>query len=181
MDEMTVLKRAFPCRGAARPGLALLFLLFVAGLSYAAEPAPIDKPPAAREMTVHVASGQIRQSPSAVSPILASVQYRQKLQVLGVAKGWAKVALPGIAGYGYIYASALSPVALPQGSASPSQGAAPGVSGTEISLAGKGFSAELEQGQGGKGSGFFAWVDFMEGFEYQAETCIGFISGKGTQ
>ena len=131
-------------------------------------------------MTVQVEIGRIRSSPSAVAPVIATALYRQRLKVLGSGKGWVKVALPGGQGYGYMYASALSAVQIPQSySPAPGQGAAPGVSGTEIALAGKGFNADLEEYYGERASVRFDWVDFMEGFDYEAESCIGFLNGEG--
>jgi hypothetical protein len=174
-----------PRLGLCAWALAAIFFGAAVFHSYAAEPAtaePAHKATQALEMTVQVKLGQIRKSPSAVAPIIATAPYRQRLKVLGSGNGWVKVALPEGQGYGYIYASALSSVQIPQSfSPAPGQGAAPGVSGTEIALAGKGFNTELEEYYGEKASVRFEWVDFMEGFDYEAGSCIGFLGGEGTR
>lgn len=125
-------------------------------------------------MMVQVASTQIRSSPSAVAPILATISYRQRLFVFGTMEGWTKVRVPGSSRYGYVFASALTAKPIP---AVVTGTAASGVSPSEISLAGKGFDQRMEEEYKTSSKLDFFWVETMEKYSYSPEDCLRFLGG----
>lgn len=125
-------------------------------------------------MTVQVAKSQIRDAPSVIAPVVAFVEYRTKVIVYETKDGWAKVQIPGSTRLGYMFISALTEKNI---SASDVGKAASGVSGTEIALAGKGFSNAVEQSYRKSSHVDYSWVDAMEDYSYSAETLVGFLSG----
>ena len=159
-------------RRSFRPSGALAFFLLAAALTRAQGAAPLPDPGA---MTVQVAKSQIRESPSVIAPILATVLYKEKLLVYENKEGWAKVGVPGSTKIGYIFSSALSAKPI---SASVQGGAAPGVTGTEIALAGKGFNEAVEESYKNSVHVDYFWVDEMEGFEYPPDVCVRFLAGR---
>ncbi len=126
------------------------------------------------EMTVQVSVTQIRAAPSAIAPVLATVEYRAKVFVHESREGWAKVSVPGMTRYGYMFLSALTSKAVAP--ASPGD-AVPGVTGTEIALAGKGFNESLEETYSQSAHVDFSWVNTMESWAYEAEALVGFLAG----
>lgn len=148
-----------------------MLVLTAAGV-YAQGSAP---PAAAGAMTVQVAKSQIRESPSVIAPILATVLYRDRLLVYESKDGWTKVKIPGSTQIGYIFSSALASKPI---SSSVSGSAAPGVSGSEIALAGKGFNEAVEESFKNSAHVDYSWVDMMEDFEYPSDQCVRFLAGK---
>lgn len=126
-------------------------------------------------MSVQVAKSQIRSAPSVIAPVIAIVAYREKLNVLEILDGWAKVRVPGSDQVGYLFLVALSNKTIPF---TTQEAAAQGVSETEIALAGKGFNQKLEESYRKNSNVDFGWVDFMESFSYDAGECTVFVAGK---
>ncbi|HWR13112.1 MAG TPA: hypothetical protein VN445_14910 [Rectinemataceae bacterium] len=133
---------------------------------------------AARVMTVHVTKSQIRESPSVIAPILATVAYRAKVSMYASVDGWAKVQVPGSTRYGYMFMSALTEKTI---DASDAGKAASGITGSEIALAGKGFSESVEESYRKNSRVDYSWVDAMERYAYPSETVIGFLAGSVEQ
>lgn len=127
------------------------------------------------EMSVQVLRTQVRQSPSAAAPVLATLTYKAQVTVLEIWGGWARVRVPGTGSVGYVYLSALS--SRPLGTVG-AEAPVPGVTRDEVTLAGKGFSEALEDSYKQSSKVDYAWVDFMESFEYRAESCVGFLEGE---
>jgi hypothetical protein len=129
-------------------------------------------------MTVQVTRSQIRESPSVIAPILATTTYRNKVVVYESKDGWAKVQVPGSTRYGYMFMSALTEKTI---SASDAGRAASGITGSEIALAGKGFSESVEESYRKSSGADYSWVDVMEGYAYSPETVVGFLAGAPQQ
>jgi hypothetical protein len=127
------------------------------------------------QMSLQVAKSQIREAPTVVSPIIATVVYGSKLLVYGNADGWAKVQVPGSTRLGYIFLSALTEKKIAPGAAAGA--AAPGVSGTEIALAGKGFNETVESSFRQNTHVDYSWVDAMEKLGYPQDLCVSFLDG----
>lgn len=125
-------------------------------------------------MTVQVARSTVRASPSAVAPILATLEYRTVLFAVPRTDGWAMVTLPGTNRVGYMFLSALSQKSIPSGTV---QEALTGVSAPEIALAGKGFDTIVESQLKKSANLDYSLVDVMESFQYPAEVCEQFLSG----
>ena len=128
-------------------------------------------------MSVQVAKSQIRSSASVIAPVIAVVAYRDTLNVLGIADGWARVRVPGSDKVGFLFSVALSAKTIPLSS---QETVTQGVTGTEITLAGKGFNQTLEESYQKNSKMDFSWVNFMESFSYEAGECAIFVAGKGT-
>jgi hypothetical protein len=129
-------------------------------------------------MTVQVARSQIREKASVIAPILATVEYRAKIIVYESKDGWARVQVPGSTRIGYMFISALTEKII---SSSDAGKAASGVSGTEIALAGKGFSEAVEETYRKNSQMDYFWVDAMEDFSYSSEALVGFLAGDSQQ
>ena len=131
-------------------------------------------------MTVQVGKAQVWQAPSVVAPVLASLAYKAKVLVLGSsegwadAQGWARVQVPGSTKVGYMFMSALTqrPV-----SSSAAEAAVPGITASEIALAGKGFNDSVEESFRKSTHIDYAFVDAMEAYAYPPDEAAGFLSG----
>ena len=131
-------------------------------------------------MTVQVGKAQVWQAPSVVAPVLASLAYRDRVLVLGGAEGWAnaqgwaKVQVPGSTKVGYMFMSALTqrPV-----SSSAAEAAVPGITASEIALAGKGFNDSVEESFRKSTHIDYAFVDAMEAYAFPPDEAAGFLSG----
>jgi len=125
-------------------------------------------------MTVQVGKAQVWQAPSVVAPVLASLAYKDKILVLGSSEGWAKVQVPGSTKVGYMFMSALTqrPV-----SSSAAEVAVPGITASEIALAGKGFNDSVEESFRKSTHIDYAFVDAMEAYAYPPSEAAGFLAG----
>ena len=95
---------------------------------------------AAKEMSVQVRDGQLRNRGSFLGTVVGTVAYGDRVTVNQTQAGWCEVSIAGKTGW--IHESALTPkkVVLASGTAD----ARAGASGEEVALAGKGFSKEVE-------------------------------------
>lgn len=128
----------------------------------------------AAAMTVQVGKAQVWQAPSVVAPVLASLAYKDKVLVLGSAEGWARVQVPGSTKVGYMFMSALTqrPV-----SSSAAEAAVPGITASEIALAGKGFNDSVEESFRKSSHIDYAFVDAMEAYAFPPDEAAGFLTG----
>ena len=127
---------------------------------------------AAKVMNVSVRDGQVRETPSFLGKIVGKASYGQSVNVGEEQGDWAKVTLPGgVSGWMHRTALTTTKVALSGGS-----GTTGSVSGKEMALAGKGFSAEVEADYRKSHGGNFAAVDAMERTSYDAATLMAFLS-----
>ncbi len=124
-------------------------------------------------LSVQVSRSQIREYPSALAPILATLGYGEQVRIYGTpSEGWVRVYLPGSTRLGYMFLSALTQTRLDALELKP---AAQGFSGGEIALAGKGFSESAEEAYRRNSQVDYAPVDAMEDFEYGREALLGFL------
>lgn len=127
---------------------------------------------AAKVMSVSVRDGQVRETPSFLGKIVGKASYGQSVDVLEEQGDWSKVTLPGgVAGWMHKTALSTEKLAMSGGSAAPGS-----VSGKEMALAGKGFSAEVEADYKRSHGGNFAAVDAMERVSYDAAALMAFLS-----
>jgi hypothetical protein len=127
---------------------------------------------AAKVMNVQVRDGQVRDNPSFLGKIVGKASYGQSVEVLGEQGDWLKVSLSGGAS-GWMHRSSLTTqqLALSGGS-----GASQGVSGKEMALAGKGFSAEVEADYRRSHGGDFAAINQMERISYDPAALLSFLA-----
>lgn len=127
---------------------------------------------AAKVMSVSVRDGQVRETPSFLGKIVGKATYGQSVDVLQEQGDWSKVTLPGgVAGWMHKTALSTDKLAMSGGSAAPGS-----VSGKEMALAGKGFSAEVEADYKRSHGGNFAAVDAMERVSYSPSALLAFLS-----
>lgn len=114
---------------------------------------------AARQMSVQVREGQLRNRASFLGTVTGTVAYGDPVTVKQSQAGWCLVATAGGA-TGWIHESALTPKRLAAGSGAGD--ARVGASGEEVALAGKGFSAEVEAQYKKENRNIdYTWVDWM--------------------
>jgi len=129
---------------------------------------------AQKMMSVQVREGQLRATPSHLGKIVARASYGDRVMVLEEKGDWKKVSLGGGKYQGWMHKTALTSkkIALRAGQASVGSS----VSGDEIALAGKGFSAEVEaQYRKSNKSLDYAWINRMETFQVSPEQMEEFI------
>jgi hypothetical protein len=125
-----------------------------------------------KTMSVQVKEGQLRKAPSFLAAIVARPSYGESVQVLEDKGDWKRVSLRG--SQGWIHASALTTklIVLQAGRAAVPASA----TGSEIALAGKGFSEEVEkQYRSQNRSVDYTWVDRMEKFKVSPEQMQAFL------
>ncbi|EFL50223.1 SH3 type 3 domain protein [Solidesulfovibrio fructosivorans JJ]] len=128
---------------------------------------------AAKVMSVSVRDGQVRQSPSFLGKIVGKASYGQSVDVSAEQGDWAKVTLPGgVSGWMHRTALTTEKLALASGGA----GGTGSVSGKEMALAGKGFSAQVEADYRRSHGGDFAAIDAMERISYNPSQLLAFLS-----
>ena len=113
---------------------------------------------AAKEMSVQVRDGQLRNRGSFLGTVVGTVAYGDRVTVNQTQAGWCEVSIAGKTGW--IHESALTPkkVVLASGTAD----ARAGASGEEVALAGKGFSKEVEAEYKKQNKALdYTWVDWM--------------------
>ncbi|MDH7483442.1 MAG: SH3 domain-containing protein [Spirochaetales bacterium] len=158
-------------------------------------------------MTVAVEKAAIRDAPSFVAQVVATVPFGTRIVALGQEGGWVRVVVPGSLAAGYLPLQMLVSPRIPAtthgtaesgtkpaGSitAPTTPGAVPtGALPPEIVLAGKGFDTTLESLLGGGKSDSSFWEQQLEGFNFTAvdtmeslalepEECLAFLLGLET-
>ena len=114
---------------------------------------------AAKEMSVQVRDGQLRNRASFLGTVTATVAYGDRVTVNQTQAGWCEVAKAD-GTKGWIHESALTPkrVVMASGTAD----ARAGASGEEVALAGKGFSKDVEAEYKKQNKDVdYTWVDWM--------------------
>ncbi len=117
-------------------------------------------PAAAETLSVAVKAGSLRSTPQVFGPIMATLRYADRVEVLERKGAWVRVRAGG-SGSGWIHASALSSkkLTLQAGQTTLRSGA----SEDELTLAGKGFNAQVEKEFRQRNSALdFSAIDRME-------------------
>ena len=127
---------------------------------------------AAKEMSVQVRDGQLRNRASFLGTVVGTVAYGDRVTVNQTQAGWCEVSLAGKTGW--IHESALTPkrVVLSAGA----NDARTGASGQEVALAGKGFSKEVEAAYKKENQNIdYTWVDWMGQQKIPTEQLVQFL------
>jgi len=130
---------------------------------------------AQKTMSVQVREGHLRATPSHLGKIVARVSYGDQVVVLENAGVWDKVSAAGGKARGWIHHTALTSqkIALKSGKT----GVNASVSQSEIALAGKGFSKEVEASYSKANKNLnYAWIDRMETFKVSPSQMQKFIA-----
>ena len=128
---------------------------------------------AAKEMSVQVRDGQLRNRASFLGAVTGAVAYGDRVTVSQTQAGWCEVATAA-GKTGWIHESALTPkrVVLASGTTD----ARAGASGEEVALAGKGFSKEVEAEYKKQNKDIdYAWVDWMGKQKVSGEQLVQFL------
>ena len=133
---------------------------------------------AQQTMTVQVKEGELRATPHPLGKIIGKTLYGSKVTVLEDSGAWKKVAVTNGNMKGWMHNSALTAkkIALKSGQ----HDVQTSVGHNEISLAGKGFTEEIENEFRKKNKNLdFAWIDRMEKFNTPDERIREFIEKGG--
>lgn len=130
---------------------------------------------AAKVMSVSVRDGQVRDTPSFLGKIVGKAPYGQSVEVGAEQGDWLRVTVPGgVSGWMHRSALTTAKLALSGGAT-----AAGGVSGKEMALAGKGFSASVEADYRRSHGGDYAAIDAMEHIAYGSARLLAFLRQGG--
>lgn len=128
---------------------------------------------AAKEMSVQVRDGQLRNRASFLGTVTGTVAYGDRVTVSQTQAGWCEVAKADGA-TGWIHESALTPKRVVVGSGM--DDASTGASGEEVALAGKGFSKEVEAEYKKQNTDLdYTWVDWMGKQQVPIEQLVQFL------
>lgn len=129
---------------------------------------------AAKVMSVSVRDGQVRETPSFLGKIVGKATYGQTVDVGAEQGDWFQVTVAGGAS-GWMHRSALTAGKLALSGGSDAAGS---VSGKEMALAGKGFSAQVEADYRRSHGGDYAAIDAMERVRFDPPALLAFL-GQG--
>ena len=133
---------------------------------------------AAKEMSVQVRDGQLRNRASFLGTVTATVAYGDRVTVNQTQAGWCEVATASGAS-GWIHESALTPkrVVLSSGA---EDARAQSVGSDEVALVGKGFSKEVEAEYKKQNKDLdYTWVDWMGKQTVPPEQLVQFLKQGG--
>lgn len=128
----------------------------------------------ATSLTVQVPQGQLRSEPTFFSKIISNVGYHNSVSVIEERGAWRLVKFKQQQGWMHISALLSSNVKLSAGKSFSGN-----ISSKEVSLAGKGFNAEVEKEFQQKHRKLsFAWVNYMEKINIQPSELEKFAMGS---
>jgi hypothetical protein len=129
-------------------------------------------------MSVGVRVAQVRAQPSFLSPVHGELPYGSRVSVAELGGDWARISGGGITGWLHQTALSRGEIVLNPGAADVQRA----VAGTEVSLAGRGFSASVEQAYRQRGGAAnFAAVDRMEARVTGVDAAIRFARDGGLE
>jgi uncharacterized protein YgiM (DUF1202 family) len=139
---------------------------------------------AQKEVSVQVRESQLRATPSHLGKIVAKVSYGDRVTVLEERGDWKKVSLAYGRTQGWIHNTALTSKKIVLKAGQGNVGTS--VTHDEISLAGKGFSEEVEAQYRKTNKNLdYTWINRMEAFKVSPEQLEVFIAdgrlATGTQ
>lgn len=133
---------------------------------------------AAKEMSVQVRTGQLRERPSFLGKVVAEVQYGDRVTVDQAQGPWMQVTVASQSGW--IHESALTKSKIRLGSGDTAAPTA--ASSEELALAGKGFNADVEAEFKAQHKDIdFTWVDRMEGMGLSMDRLVAFLKEGGVK
>lgn len=149
---------------AAKPVLIMGFVYLLVVFTGFAEPP--------KTMSVQVREGELRRAPSFLAEILAKPPYGDRVEIIQDKGPWKKVVNRGVQGWMHISALTTKSIVLRAGATNVQTSA----TGSEIALAGKGFSEEVEKQYKNLNRNLdYAWVDRMEKFKVSPEQMQAFL------
>ncbi len=129
------------------------------------------------EATVQVKETILRDQPSFTGKSLGVLKYGAKVSVLEEKSGWSRVSAEGGKLLGWVHGSAITKKSV---ALSSQGGSGTGATSGEVSLAGKGFSAQVEGEYRSQNAALdFATVDGMEKIRFRPEELKVFLAEGG--
>jgi SH3-like domain-containing protein len=146
------------------------FILIMAFVSLYVVFSGYAEPP--KTMSVQVKEGQLRSTPSFLAEIIAKPSYGDRVEIIQDQGPWKKVVIRGVQGWMHASSLTTKSIVLKAGAANVQTSA----TGSEIALAGKGFSEEVEKQYKSLNRNLdYAWVDRMEKFKVSPEQMQAFL------
>jgi len=130
-------------------------------------------------MSLQVQSSPLRATPSPLGRVVATIQYGDRVEVVGRQTGWMQVKSPA-GQVGWVNESALTRnrIVLKAGAEDVSRTA----SGEELALAGKGFNSQVEADFKARNENIdFTWIDRMEAIVVSDPEVVVFLKEGGLQ
>ena len=125
-----------------------------------------------KTMSVQVREGQLRSAPSFLAEVIAKPPYGDRVEIIQDKGAWKKVTNRGVQGWMHISALTTKNIVLRAGAANVQTTA----TGSEIALAGKGFSEEVEKQYKNLNRNLdYTWVDRMEKFQVSSKQMQAFL------
>lgn len=132
---------------------------------------------AGSEAAVQVRETIVRDQPSFTGKTLGILKYGAKVSILEEKSGWARVSAEGGKLQGWVHGSAITKKSV---ALSSKGGSGTGASTAEVSLAGKGFNAQVEAQYRSQNAALdFATIDTMETIRFKPEELRAFLSEGG--
>lgn len=132
---------------------------------------------AGAEATVQVKETILRDQPSFTGKTLGVLKYGAKVSVLEEKSGWSRVSAEGGRLQGWIHGSSITKKSL---ALSSQGGSGSGASSAEVSLAGKGFNAQVEAQYRSQNAALdFAAIDAMEKVRFRPDELKAFLAEGG--
>lgn len=129
------------------------------------------------EATVQVKETILRDQPTFTGKTLGILKYGAKVSILEEKSGWARVSAEGGKLQGWVHGSAITKKSV---ALSSQGGTGTGATSAEVSLAGKGFSAEVEAQYRSQNAALdFATIDAMEKVRFRPDELKAFLSAGG--
>ncbi len=127
-----------------------------------------------QHMSVQVRSGQVRATASFLGKVVVDLPYGTQVEIVQPSKPWMQVrTAAGQAGWMHESALTSARLQLKAGAGD----AQAGTSASEVSLAAKGFTQQIEREYRSKNPTLdFAWVDRMEAFRVPASEAEAFLA-----
>ncbi len=132
---------------------------------------------AGAEATVQVKETILRDQPTFTGKSLGILKYGAKVSILEEKSGWSRVSAEGGKLQGWVHLSAVTKKSV---TLSSQGGSGTGATSSEVSLAGKGFSAEVEAQYRSQNAALdFATIDAMEKVRYRPDELKVFLADGG--
>jgi len=130
-----------------------------------------------KQMSVVVKTTQVRSTPSYLGSVLGTIVYGDRVDVLEVQQGWARVssASKHLSGWTNLSALTEKKIVLSSGSENVNQSASSG----EVALAGKGFNEQIESQYKQDGKLDYTWVDRMGQIAPTQDAVSAFLASGG--
>jgi uncharacterized protein YgiM (DUF1202 family) len=130
----------------------------------------------AASMSVQVQSTQVRGTPSFLGPVVTTIQYADRVEVVAKQGAWVQVRANGQTGW--VSESALTPKKIVL--KADAEDVRRTASGEEMALAGKGFNSQVEADFKSKNRDVdFTWIDRMETYKVSDNEIVQFLREGG--